>query len=176
MLRRLHDLVLREQREILDILQTETGKARAHAFDEVVDVAINSRYYARTARRAPARRSNRGGALPVLTQAREVRHPKGVVAVISPWNYPLALSVSDALPALIAGNAVVSPPGQPDRADHAVGARARRAAGLPQDVWQVVLGRGRDLGAALIERADFVDYTGSTATGRTHRRSRPPPG
>ena len=48
---RLHDMLLKQQREILDILQTETGKARAHAFEEVVDVAINARYYARTAAR-----------------------------------------------------------------------------------------------------------------------------
>jgi acyl-CoA reductase-like NAD-dependent aldehyde dehydrogenase len=47
-------------------------------------------------------------------------------------------------------------------------------AGLPEDVWQVVLGRGRNLGSALIERADFVDYTGSTATGRTLMREAGP--
>src|SRR5690606_40775929 len=69
-----------------------------------------SRYYAATAAKLLARRNPRG-VLPVLTDV-QVRHrPKGVVAVISPWNYPLALAVSDALPALVAGNAVV---GRPD--------------------------------------------------------------
>jgi succinate-semialdehyde dehydrogenase/glutarate-semialdehyde dehydrogenase len=163
---RFHDLVLRRQREILDILQLETGKARHHAFEEVVDVAINCRYYARTAA-AALRPKTRAGALPLLTVAREVRHPKGVVAVISPWNYPLALSVSDALPALIAGNAVVSRPDNQTALTTLWAHELAEQAGLPTDIWQVVLGRGRNVGAALIERADFVDYTGSTATGRT---------
>ena len=162
---RLHDLLLQRQSEILDILQTETGKARSHAFEEVVDVALNARYYAKTAAATLAPKS-RSGALPLLTAAREVRHPKGVVVVISPWNYPLALSVSDALPALIAGNAVVSRPDNQTALTTLWAHELAAEAGLPEDVWQVVLGRGADLGTPLIERADFVDYTGSTATGR----------
>src|SRR3954452_17103404 len=162
---RLHDLLLREQSEILDVVQTETGKARQHAFEEVVDVAINCRYYARTAAKA-LESKNRAGALPLLTAAREVRHPKGVVLVISPWNYPLALSVSDALPALIAGNAVVSRPDNQTALTTLWAHELAEKAGLPKDLWQVVLGRGRTIGGELIERADFVDYPGSTATGR----------
>jgi succinate-semialdehyde dehydrogenase / glutarate-semialdehyde dehydrogenase len=163
---RLHDLILREQAEILDILQTETGKARHHAFEEVVDVAINCRYYARTAGQALGSK-RRAGALPLLTTAREVRHPKGVVLVISPWNYPLALSVSDAVPALVAGNAVVSRPDNQTALTTLWAHELAEKAGLPKDLWQVVLGRGRSIGGELIERADFVDYTGSTATGRS---------
>ncbi|GAB2479403.1 succinate-semialdehyde dehydrogenase (NADP(+)) [Jatrophihabitans fulvus] len=162
---RLHDLVLARQAEILDILQTETGKARSHAFEEVADVAINARYYARTAAGHLASH-RRGGVLPVLTTAREIRRPKGVVVVISPWNYPLALSVSDALPAFLAGNAVVARPDNQTALTTLWAHELAEEAGLPRDLWQVVLGRGRDLGAPLIERADFVDYTGSTATGR----------
>jgi succinate-semialdehyde dehydrogenase/glutarate-semialdehyde dehydrogenase len=105
--------------------------------------------------------------LPLLTAARELRHPKGVVTVISPWNYPLALSVSDALPALVAGNAVISRPDNQTALTTLWAHELAAEAGLPEDVWQVVLGRGREVGAQLIERADFVDYTGSTATGRT---------
>jgi succinate-semialdehyde dehydrogenase/glutarate-semialdehyde dehydrogenase len=164
-LARLHDLILREQAEILDIIQTETGKARSHAFEEVADVAINSRYYARTAASVLGPRG-RSGALPLLTSTREVRHPKGVVLVISPWNYPLALSVSDALPALVAGNAVVSRPDNQTALTTLWAHELAERAGLPAGVWQVVLGRGKDIGAELVARADFVDYTGSTATGR----------
>ena len=162
---RLHDLILREQSEILDVIQTETGKARSHAFEEVADVAINARYYSRAAADL-LKPKGRAGALPLLTTASEVRHPKGVVVVVSPWNYPLALSVSDALPALIAGNAVVSRPDNQTALTALWAHELAEKAGLPKDVWQVVLGRGKDIGAALIERADFVDYTGSTATGR----------
>ncbi|WP_063034214.1 succinic semialdehyde dehydrogenase [Nocardia grenadensis] len=165
-LRRFHDLVLAEQDTILDIVQTETGKSRAHAFDEVGDVAVNSRYYAATAPKLLARRNPRG-VLPVLTDVQVHQRAKGVVAVISPWNYPLALAVSDVLPALVAGNAVV---GRPDNqtaltALWAVDAAVR--AGLPEDLWQIVLGRGSVIGGEVIDRADYVDYTGSSATGRT---------
>ena len=163
---RFHDLILARQREILDIVQLETGKARSHAFEEVMDVAINSRYYSGTAA-GHLRSHNRGGAIPVLTAAREIRHPKGVVVVISPWNYPLALSASDALPAIIAGNAVVSRPDNQTALTTLWAHELAEEAGLPADVWQVVLGRGRHLGSALIAQADFVDYTGSTSTGRT---------
>lgn len=162
---RLHDLVLARQDEVLDLIQLESGKARRHAFEEVVDVALNARYYARTARRdlAPARRA---GLVPVLSQVRELRHPKGVVGIVSPWNYPLTLAVSDALPAFVAGNAVVH---KPDT-QAALTARWVRdlavEAGLPGDLWQVVLGDGPTIGRAVVDGADFVCFTGSTAVGR----------
>ena len=107
--RRFHDIVLAEQDTILDIVQTETGKSRPHAFDEIADVALNARYYATVAPKLLAERKPRG-VLPVLTSVEVHNRPKGVVAVISPWNYPLALAASDALPALLAGNAVIARP------------------------------------------------------------------
>ncbi|MGF6886952.1 succinate-semialdehyde dehydrogenase/glutarate-semialdehyde dehydrogenase [Nocardia sp. GAS34] len=165
-LRRFHDLVLAEQDEILDIVQAETGKSRVHAFDEVGDVAVNARYYASQAQRLLAPRTPRG-VLPVLTRV-EVRHrPKGVVAVISPWNYPLALAASDALPALVAGNAVVARPDNQTALTALWAIDAARRAGLPEGLWQAVLGRGSVIGGEVIARADYVDYTGSSATGRT---------
>ncbi len=168
-LRRFHDLVLAEQDVILDIVQTETGKSRVHAFDEVGDVAVNARYYAAQARRLLAPRSPRG-VLPVLTRV-EVRHrPKGVVAVISPWNYPLALAVSDALPALAAGNAVVARPDNQTALTALWAIDAAERAGLPKGLWQAVLGRGSVIGGEIIARADYVDYTGSSSTGRTIAR------
>ncbi|MGN2637380.1 succinic semialdehyde dehydrogenase [Nocardia takedensis] len=165
-LRRLHDIVLAEQSTILDIVQLETGKSRAHAFDEVGDVAVNARYYASVAARLLADRKPRG-VLPVLTKV-DVRHrPKGVVAVISPWNYPLALAVSDALPALVAGNAVVARPDNQTALTALWAIDAAERAGLPRGLWQAVLGRGSVIGGEVIGRADYVDYTGSSATGRT---------
>ena len=168
-LRRFHDLVLAEQDVILDIVQTETGKSRVHAFDEVGDVAVNARYYAAQAQRLLAPRSARG-VLPVLTRV-EVRHrPKGVVAVISPWNYPLALAVSDALPALAAGNAVLARPDNQTALTALWAIDAAERAGLPKGLWQAVLGRGSVIGGEIIARADYVDYTGSSRTGRTIAR------
>src|ERR687883_236294 len=90
-----HDLVLDRQDEVLDLLQLEAGKARRHAFEEVLDVAITSRYYANTAERHLKSHRVRG-ALPLLTATWEHRHPVGVVAIIAPWNYPLTLGISDA--------------------------------------------------------------------------------
>lgn len=165
-LRKFHDIVLAEQDTILDIVQTETGKSRPHAFDEVADVAINSRYYAAVAPKLLAGRKPRG-VLPVLTQVEVVNRPKGVVAVISPWNYPLALSASDALPALIAGNAVVARPDNQTALSALWAIDAAERAGFPRGLWQAVLGRGREIGGDVIARADYVDYTGSSATGRT---------
>ena len=88
LLLRLHDLVLQRQGEVLDLIQIETGKARLHAYEEIADVAITSRWYAR---RGPAMLADarRAGLVPGLTRVREVRHPKGVVGIIAPWNYPL---------------------------------------------------------------------------------------
>ncbi|GAB3577852.1 succinic semialdehyde dehydrogenase [Calidifontibacter terrae] len=165
-LRRLHDLVLRHQDELLDLIQLESGKTRRHAFDEVLDVAGVCRHYARKAPSYLATQ-RRLGAMPLLSQARELRHPKGVVGIVAPWNYPLSMSITDALPALVAGNAVVL---RPD--NQAVLTALRTAelvdqAGLPEGLLQVVLGDGPTIGAAVLERADYVMFTGSTATGRT---------
>ncbi len=164
-LMRFHDLVLERQDEALDIVQLETGKARGHAFEEVLDVAVVARYYARSAARL-LRPRRRQGAYPLLTSTREYRHPKGVAGFIVPWNYPLTLAVTDAIPALMAGNgAVVKPDAQtPFAALWA--AELLREAGLPRDLLGVVTGRGAELGAALIEGVDFLMFTGSTATGR----------
>ena len=115
-LRRFAGLVLRREVEILDLVQAESGKSRLSAFEELADVVLNAAYYARTGSRHLRPRRHRG-ALPVLTRTTEHARPKGVVGVISPWNYPLTLAVSDAVPALLAGNAVVLKPDSltPDR-------------------------------------------------------------
>ncbi|MGW5364299.1 succinic semialdehyde dehydrogenase [Actinopolymorpha pittospori] len=165
LLLRLHDLVLERQRDILDVIQWESGKARRHAFEELCDVAVNARYYAQVAQQhlLPTRRA---GLFPLLTRTTEVRHPKGVVGVIAPWNYPFTMAISDALPALLAGNAVVTKPSTQTALSGLLGAELLADAGLPADVWQVVVGEGRKVGTALIDEADFVCFTGSTETGR----------
>ncbi|MGY1813778.1 succinic semialdehyde dehydrogenase [Blastococcus sp. SYSU D00820] len=162
---RYHDLVLERQREILDVAQTETGKARVSAFEELADVAMTARYYAHTAARH-LRPTRRQGALPGLTKAVEHHHAKGLVGVISPWNYPLTLAVSDAVPALLAGNGIVLKPDAQTPFTALIAVELMIEAGLPRDLFQVVTGRGRDLGTPLIEGVDYLMFTGSTATGR----------
>jgi succinate-semialdehyde dehydrogenase/glutarate-semialdehyde dehydrogenase len=162
---RLHDLVLDRQDELLDLIQWESGKARKHAFEEVADTAITARYYAR---RGPGflRPRRRAGALPLLTRTHELHHPKGVVGVISPWNYPLSLAVGDALAALMAGNAIVHKPDEKTPLVALAAVRLLREAGLPDGLWQVVNGTGPVVGSAVVDGADYVCFTGSTATGR----------
>ncbi|UQI48325.1 succinic semialdehyde dehydrogenase [Streptomyces sp. HU2014] len=162
---RFHDLVLARHSEVVDLIQLETGKARLHAHEEVQSVAVAARHYGR---KGPAYLRPKGhtGVIPTLTKVTELRQPRGVVGQIAPWNYPFELSVGDALPAFVAGNAVVMKP-DTETALTALWAREQMIeAGLPKEVWQVVLGEGPVVGPAVVAHADYVSFTGSTRTGR----------
>jgi len=151
--------------ELLDLVHEENGKSRLNAFEELMDTALSAAYYAQNAPRLLASRS-RVGAIPVLTTAYERYRPKGVVGIISPWNYPLTLAVSDAIPALLAGNAVVLKPDSKTPFTALFAAELLRQAGLPDGLLQVVTGPGAVLGTPLIDAVDYIMFTGSTATGR----------
>lgn len=86
--------------------------------------------------------------------------------MISPWNYPLALGVTDVVPALIAGNAVVHKPDTQTPLSTLWTIDLLAELGMPRDVWQVVLGDPEDVGDPLIDGADYVAFTGSTRGGR----------
>jgi succinate-semialdehyde dehydrogenase / glutarate-semialdehyde dehydrogenase len=163
---RFHDLVLERQAQLLDLIQLESGKARSHGFEEVADTAIVSRHYARRAA-GYLRPRRRQGAFPLLSQAVELRHPKGVVGIVAPWNYPLSMSITDAIPALLAGNAVVLRPDNQSALTALAAVALLDEAGLPEGVLQVVLGDGPTVGGAVLELADYVCFTGSTAIGRS---------
>ncbi|MER7455115.1 succinic semialdehyde dehydrogenase [Nocardia beijingensis] len=162
---RFHDLLLERRSEVLDLMQAESGKTRRDAFLEVSDIAIASRYYARRAAKLLAPRRRRG-AIPLLTHTTELHHPKGVVAIISPWNYPLSMAAGDTIPALMAGNAVVQKPDTQTALTALWALELMREAGLPTDVWQMVVGRSSSIGGALMDNADYMMFTGSTASGR----------
>jgi succinate-semialdehyde dehydrogenase/glutarate-semialdehyde dehydrogenase len=89
-----------------------------------------------------------------------------VVGVISPWNYPLTLSISDALPALAAGNGVVIKADTQTPFSALWGAAVFEEAGLPAGLVQVITGSGSELGPELIDRVEYVMFTGSTEVGR----------
>ncbi|MFC6154649.1 succinic semialdehyde dehydrogenase [Nocardioides yefusunii] len=162
---RFHDLLLAEQDEVIDLIQWETGKARFSAWQEIGQVAALARHYGRRAEHYLAPQKRRG-MVPGATVVKELRVPKGVIGVISPWNYPLYLGVGDVLPALLAGNAVVSKADSQTPLTLLWTRDLMARAGLPDDVWQVVTGAGGVTGAAIVEAADFIMFTGSTATGR----------
>jgi len=163
--RRAQRLVLQRRERLIDLVQFEAGKARLHAFEETIDVAINAGYYSRRAASFLGPYGLRGF-VPALTTATAYHQPKGVVAMITPWNYPLNLALSDSIPALLAGNAVVVKPDLQTPFCALAGAELLADAGLPEGLYQVVLGPGPHIGPALIDRADFVAFTGSTAVGR----------
>ncbi|USZ70148.1 succinic semialdehyde dehydrogenase (plasmid) [Halorussus salilacus] len=160
-----HDLVFDRRAELLDVTQLESGKARIDAFEELMDVATNARHYAHRAEQYLGS-VDRKGALPLLTRTVEHRHPVGVVGVISPWNYPLTLAVSDAIPALLAGNSVVLKPASETPFAALLVRELLEEAGLPEGVFEVVTGRGSEVGPALVDEVDYVCFTGSTETGR----------
>jgi acyl-CoA reductase-like NAD-dependent aldehyde dehydrogenase len=96
--------------------------------------------------------------------------PVGVVGVIGPWNYPIANSFGDCIPALMAGNAVILKPSEVTPLSSVLMAEMLRECGLPEGVFQVATGDGRT-GAALIGEVDCVMFTGSSATGKAVLRA-----
>ncbi|HEY6395846.1 MAG TPA: aldehyde dehydrogenase family protein, partial [Solirubrobacteraceae bacterium] len=91
--------------------------------------------------------------------------PVGVVGVIGPWNYPIANSFGDCIPALAAGNSVILKPSEVTPLSSLLMEEMMRECGLPEGVFQVATGDGLT-GAALIANVDCIMFTGSTATGK----------
>ena len=164
-MRRFHDLVIAKRDEALDILQWEVGKARADALEEVLDVAVVTQYYTRTAAKLLRTRRVRG-ALPLLVGVEELRKPVGLVGIIAPWNYPLTLAASDAVPALLAGNGVLLKPDPQTTLVAAWVLEQMLLAGLPDGLMAIIPGEGPVAGPLVIDTVDHVMFTGSTATGR----------
>ena len=163
LLKRARREMVRVRAEILDLLERETGKARFDVVGELMGICMDLGYLARRAPRwlAPRRVSTR----PLFGKRGLVLcKPRGVVGIISPWNAPLNLALGDAIPALLAGNAVLIKPSEltPLAVRRAVEAMNNA---LPADVLQVLIGAG-DTGAALVDQADMICVTGSPETGR----------
>ena len=162
---RLHDLLLNNQDKLMDLLQLETGKARSHAFEEVAGSLGSTRYFAKIAPKVLKKQITNSG-VPFVTRSYVTYSPVGVVGVITPWNYPLALQMLDVLPALAAGNTVVQ---KADNQTALVSLYARKLAieaGIPESAWTVVVGDGATVGNAITDSVDYVAFTGSTKTGK----------
>ncbi|WP_024795993.1 succinic semialdehyde dehydrogenase [Tomitella biformata] len=162
---RYHDLVLSNRDALLDLAQAETGKSRSAALEEILDIAMTARYYARTGPKA-LKPQRVAGMIPGATKTVVHQQPKGVVGVVSPWNYPMTLAVSDAIAALMAGNAVVIKPDSQTPYCALACAELLYRAGLPKELFAVVPGPGAVVGTALVENTEYLMFTGSTATGR----------
>jgi succinate-semialdehyde dehydrogenase/glutarate-semialdehyde dehydrogenase len=162
---RLVDAVIARQDELMDVLQRETGKSRAHAFEEITGALAAISYYAKTSPKLLKRKKVRGG-VPLLITAYTEPAPVGVVGIVTPWNYPLALTMMDVVPALLAGNSVVQKADNQTAKTVKLARDIAVAVGIPEKVWQVVHGDPTEVGNAVTDNADYMAFTGSTATGR----------
>ncbi|HYI33689.1 MAG TPA: succinic semialdehyde dehydrogenase [Glaciibacter sp.] len=162
---RAHDLLLERRERLLDITQSETGKTRGQAFEEVFQAASVTRYNALAASRV-LRGGRRRSAIPLVISTRVRYKPKGIAGVITPWNYPLSLAAMDVVPALAAGCGVVQKADNQGALSILMLRRAFLDAGVPAELWAVTTGEGAEIGGAVTNEADFVCFTGSTATGR----------
>jgi succinate-semialdehyde dehydrogenase/glutarate-semialdehyde dehydrogenase len=163
--KRAHKLFIDNAVTTTDLIQVESGKNRRMAIEESCDPPMVMSHYIKRAPKLLAP-TKRGGPVPFLTTSTEIRQPKGVVGVIAPWNFPFATGMSDAITALIAGNGVVLKPDNKTALSPLYGISMLEEAGLPRGLFQVVCGEGPDVGPTLIDNANYVMFTGSTATGR----------
>lgn len=97
-----------------------------------------------------------------------VRQPLGVVGLITPWNFPIAIPAWKAAPALVSGNSVVIKPASPAPAMTCELAKALAEAGLPKGIFNVVIGEGKAVGGELASNAAVkaLSFTGSYPVGR----------
>ncbi|MBK5960906.1 bifunctional proline dehydrogenase/L-glutamate gamma-semialdehyde dehydrogenase [Rhodoplanes elegans] len=159
------DLIEEDRGPLIALLQAEGGKTLDDALAELREAVDLCRYYALEARRtlSPEPLPGPTGESNVLR-----RRGRGVVACISPWNFPLAIFTGQVAAALVAGNAVVAKPAEqtPLVAAHAV--RLLHAAGIPLTALHLLPGDG-DVGALMVADARLagVAFTGSTAVARS---------
>ncbi|MGH3362249.1 MAG: aldehyde dehydrogenase family protein, partial [Nocardioides sp.] len=142
--KKFHTLVVDHQEEIADLIQAESGKNRRMAVEETCDIPMTTSHYIKRAPRLLADKK-RAGPVPFVSGSTEIRQPKGVVGIIAPWNFPFATSISDAVPALIAGNGVVVKPDNKTALSGLYGVELLERAGLPRGLLQVVCGEGPDV-------------------------------
>lgn len=157
--------ILARRAELGDLLAREEGKTLPEAIGEVTRAGNIFKFFAGEALRlgGEAVASVRPGVGVEVT-----REALGVIGLITPWNFPIAIPAWKLAPALAFGNTVVMKPAElvPASAWHLADILTR--AGLPKGVFNLVMGRGSEVGAALLEdaRVDAISFTGSVATGQ----------
>jgi acyl-CoA reductase-like NAD-dependent aldehyde dehydrogenase len=154
--------------EIAEAITREAGKPFAEALSTEVLVVLDAARFLidnayRLLRDEPVPHANLATK---LKRGRLVREPYGVVGIISPWNYPFSIPATETLAALVAGNAVVLKPSELTPLVALELASLLREAGVPQDVFQVVVGDGETGNALIHSPIDKLVFTGSVATGK----------
>jgi acyl-CoA reductase-like NAD-dependent aldehyde dehydrogenase len=154
--------------EIAAVITREAGKPLAEALvTEVLVVLDAARFLIDNAwgllRDEPV---PHGNLVTKLKSGKLVREPHGVIGIISPWNYPFSIPATETLAALVAGNAVVLKPSELTPLVALELASLLHAAGVPEAVFQIVVGEGAAGGALIQSPIDKLVFTGSVATGK----------
>ncbi len=165
---RLRDAIYSRREDIATVICRETGKPRVEAIFAEVLLALDTADF--LARQAPA--WLRPERIPHHNLAMRAKsgwtefHPHGVVAIISPWNYPFSIPIAQIVPALVAGNAILLKPSELTPGTGVLIGELVEQAKFPPGLVQVLQGAG-DLGAAIIDAGpDKVFFTGSVGSGR----------
>ncbi|WP_417829402.1 NAD-dependent succinate-semialdehyde dehydrogenase [Thalassospira sp.] len=164
-LRRWRDLLEAHQEDLAALITLEQGKPLDQALREVVGAIAYAEWYGEEAKRAygqtmPATQGNRR----VVVQ----KHPVGVVAAITPWNFPLTMVMRKCAPALAAGCTVIVKPAEDTPLSALAAAKLAEQAGFPPGIFNVVTGLPHPIGEALTgdHRVRMLSFTGSTAVGK----------
>lgn len=157
------DELLARKAELGELLSREEGKSRPEGIGEVVRASQVIRFFAGEALRL------RGEKLPPVRAGVDVeitREPLGLIGIITPWNFPIAIAAWKIAPALAFGNCVLFKPAEltPALGWALVDILAR--AGLPKGVLNLVMGKGSVVGPAIVDAVDAVSFTGSVPVGR----------
>jgi acyl-CoA reductase-like NAD-dependent aldehyde dehydrogenase len=162
---RIGELLKVRKEELARLLTQDMGKVIAEARGDVQEAIDMAFYMGGEGRRllgytAPVEMPNKFGMA--------VRDPSGVVGIITPWNFPIAVPSWKIFPALVAGNAVVWKPSPETPAISAAFIKVFEEAGLPAGVINLLLAPGAEVGKALVSHPDVrvISFTGSTGTGR----------
>ena len=162
------DRLVARQDEIVDLVIQETGKTLQEAISmEVLAPCMQISHYAKNAKRYLRSTTRRPSGVMRFSKKVTLHYqPLGVVALITPWNGPVALAANPLAQALMAGNAVVHKPSEVTPFSAGLLRELCDEAGLPAELYQVLQGDGAT-GAVLIDAGvDKVSFTGSVATGR----------
>ena len=163
---RLRKLLIARTDEIMTTIARETGKPDMECLSEVIAACDALQYYAKHAAKILRDESIRAHLFFPFKKLVKSYHPKGVIGVITPWNFPFTNSVSPCSQALIAGNSVILKPSEVCPFSARLFGDLSTEAGFPEGVLQVLLGDSRT-GAALCEGGvDKIHFTGSVRTGR----------
>src|SRR5580692_6163746 len=167
-LREFQRLLHKKKLEVATLITREAGKPLVEALlTEVLVVLDAARFCVENAFAFLRERPVPHGSLAMKTKVgRILREPYGVIAIISPWNYPFSIPATESLAALVAGNAVVLKPSELTSLTALELASLLYEAGVPKDVFQIIIGDGATGSALPNAEIDKLVFTGSVATGK----------